>query len=177
MIELSVELVSDLRQHSVNVPDYILDKAVEAGAHRFFSDTEVWLSVQQLSAFSDQLIVFSDSEHNYITDVKTVVTENGKTVGAMYRNGMLYLDHVVNGEITVTFIVAPVSNSTTVPDWILPLYKSALVGASLHYLKAQQGQDWFDPDGANYHNSNYMHHMGEARIKDTPHRVRFTPFV
>lgn len=175
MIDLTTELAADVRRYCTGVPDYVLKSAIEQGARRFFHESLILTEQQELTAMTDLVLVLPDMPEAYIVDVVTVKTAHGCNIDARYASGSLQLSYNPNGQIVAELALCP--KDSKVADWIYPRNKDALLHAAVRQLKTQQNQPWYDPDGASFHEAEYRHWCGVARIQNTPTKVTFTPFV
>lgn len=176
MVDLAVELLSEVRRHTTNVPEYVQVAAISSGCRRFFLESGVWKTEIELEANSEHVPVTSPIPNTDLHLVELITTEDGRKVSAQFYAGRLIFNRPPNCMVKAIFTVIPSISSTEIPDWLL-IHRDAIASASLQKLKAQQGQPWYDPSGANYHESEYLYGLGQARIAMTPTTVSFKPFA
>lgn len=88
-------------------------------------------------------------------------------------------DASLTGGLSVEVAQAPVSNATTVPDWMFNRYRDGLVAGTLARLHALPAKPWTDNGLAVYHGHLYDQAIGRANTDkaqaDTRKRLRSTP--
>lgn len=175
MTDLTNAILPDVRRFCSGVPDYVITAAIDNGCRRFFAESQSYTEQQTVTATASTVQVAPQAAETFITDVVRVTTRYGRPLMATYQSGNIALPGNPNGDIDITLALSP--TAPTVPEWAYPLHKDAFIHAATTDLKSQQAQPWFDPDGASYHEREYRHWLGVARIAQTPTIVAPIPFA
>ncbi|MGB7996566.1 MAG: hypothetical protein WCF45_10615 [Photobacterium halotolerans] len=173
--ELKEVIKADVRRASVNVPDYVIEAAIHNGCRRFFSDSEVWIEPQSLDAEGRRIAVTALEPDVFVCGVAEVRTKHERSIAFTWQGGQVCFERDIDALLDVDLVLCP--TNTSIPTWAYEQHKEAFVHAAVRDLKSQQGQPWFDPEGAGYHEGEYRHHLGIARIQSMPKYIAPNPFV